>query len=114
MELRPIRLRAAGLVLSLLLTLFTQAQTKTIRGYVKDKLSEERIPFASLQFLAGTQGKLTDSAGYFEFRVSEWPTDTLVVTYVGYQDLRIPIHPGMKQLADGGEVLELVLGLERG
>lgn len=114
MELRPIRLRAVGLVLSLLLTLFTQAQTKTIRGYVKDKLSEERIPFASIQFLAGTQGKLTDSAGHFEFRFAEWPTDTLIVTYVGYQDLKIPIHPGMTQISADGQVMELVLALDRG
>lgn len=114
MELRPMSHRAVGLVLSLFVTLFTQAQTKIIRGYVKDKLSEERIPFASLQFLATSQGKLTDSSGSFSFRFNEWPTDTLEVTYVGYQDMKIAIYPGMKNTSADSNVLDLVIGLERG
>lgn len=114
MKLRPFRQRAFGLVLTLLITLFTQAQTKTIRGYVKDKLSEERIPFASMKFIGSSQGGLTDSAGSFVFRFTEWPTDTLEVTYVGYQDYRIAINSDMLKISEDGNLLELVISMERG
>ncbi|HEY8396580.1 MAG TPA: DUF5686 family protein [Flavihumibacter sp.] len=114
MDNRPISYRVAGLFILLVLsTLSTQAQ-KIIRGYVKDKLSEERIPFASMQFLGSQHGKLTDSSGSFIFHFNEWPTDTLLVTYVGYQDFKLAIHPDMSQISEDGRVMELVIGMERG
>jgi hypothetical protein len=58
-----------------------------VRGVVKDIHSDERIPFASIQFKKSGIGKLTDSVGTFAFSLNEWPKDdTLEVTYVGYQD----------------------------
>src|SRR4051812_27133129 len=66
--------------------LVCDAQSKIIKGYVKDALSDERIPFASVQFVNAHTGRLSDSAGTFMFRFEHWPTDTILVTYVGYQD----------------------------
>lgn len=61
------------------------AQQKILAGIVKDSHSEERIPFASLSFKNTTIGKLSDSSGAFAFYFAQWPSDTLVITCVGYQ-----------------------------
>jgi hypothetical protein len=65
------------------------AQRKILSGIVKDAHSDEHIPFASLQFINSTVGKLSDSAGKFEFYLSQWPSDTLVITCVGYQPYKL-------------------------
>ncbi|MET0391553.1 MAG: DUF5686 family protein [Chitinophagaceae bacterium] len=67
------------------------SQSRLISGYVKDAHSEEPVPFASVYFLHATIGKLTDSSGYFSFLLDQWPSDTLVVTCVGYQPVQFAI-----------------------
>lgn len=67
------------------------SQRKTISGVVKDKHSEERIPFASVYFVNSTIGKLTDTAGIFYFNLNNWPSDTLEITTVGYQPFKFYI-----------------------
>ena len=56
---------------------------------MKDAHSEERIPFASIQFKKSSVGKLSDSSGSFSFFLNQWPSDTLVITCVGYQPQKI-------------------------
>src|SRR4026208_1287766 len=68
------------------------SQRKTVRGVVKDSHSEERIPFASVSFKNSTIGKLTDSSGSFSFNLDAWPSDTLVITCVGYQPFLLVIN----------------------
>ncbi len=116
MNFSPKSRRVFGVLLTLLITLFANAQTKTIRGYVKDKLSDERIPFASLKFIRSQQGRLTDSAGSFIFRFDEWPVDSLEITYVGYQDVRIGISPEIARALSKGDEnsIELIVNMERG
>jgi len=75
----------------LLLGSLSFSQRKIISGIVKDQHSEERIPFASVYFVNSTIGKLTDSAGTFYFDLSNWPSDTLTVTTVGYQPYKFVI-----------------------
>ncbi|HEY4150814.1 MAG TPA: carboxypeptidase-like regulatory domain-containing protein, partial [Chitinophagaceae bacterium] len=96
-----------------LLSVSALAQTKVIKGYIKDALSNERVPFASINFIKSNDGKLSDSAGNFIFHFSEWPVDTLLVSYVGYQDYKLFISPQLLQRANNG-VLNLVIGMERG
>lgn len=67
------------------------AQPKRLKGTVKDAHSEEAIPFASLTFLHTTVGKLTDSSGSFSFYLDAWPSDSLIITCVGYQRLAFAI-----------------------
>ena len=116
MDLRPKYLSLAGVLLILLTPFFTTAQSKTIRGYVKDRLSDERISFASLNFKLSRNGRLTDSAGSFTFHFDQWPNDTLEVTYVGYQDVKIPINPEFiaRISKDGGHSIDLVVSMDRG
>ena len=68
------------------------AQQKILAGVVKDSHSEERIPFASLSFKNTTIGKLSDSSGAFAFYFNQWPSDTLVITCVGYQPFTFIIN----------------------
>jgi Family of unknown function (DUF5686)/CarboxypepD_reg-like domain len=76
----------------LLLSCSAFAQTKIISGIVKDVHSEERIPFASVQFKGTGTGKLTDSAGQFTFHVSNYPSDTLEISCVGYELQKIAVN----------------------
>jgi len=96
-----------------LLPLLAQSQNKFIRGYIKDGLSNERVPFASISFVKSGNGKLSDSAGNFIFRFDEWPADTLVVTYVGYKDYKIFIGSDLVKRAVNNQ-LALVINMDRG
>ncbi len=66
----------ARLYLMILLSLSViigNAQTKVIMGVIRDGHSDERIPFASVQFKKSRAGKLSESAGPFMFSFQdEW------------------------------------------
>ena len=64
-----------------------KAQQKIIAGELKDKHSDEPIPFSSIQFKNTTIGKLSDSSGHFSFTLTHWPSDTLEITNVAYQTI---------------------------
>jgi len=84
-------------------------QLKTVTGIVRDKQSEEPIPFASVYFTGSTIGKLTDSAGTFTLYVRSmlWPSDTLEISTVGY----LPFKMAATDLKD---TTHLDVYLERG
>jgi hypothetical protein len=105
--------QSARLLLCILLAQSAKAQTKTLRGVVKDAHSDERIPFASMEFQRDKSGRLSDSAGTFVLRFNEWPIgDTLVITYVGYQSFKLPIDSFTIQRATNN-ILDLTILLER-
>ncbi|MEO5593339.1 MAG: DUF5686 family protein [Chitinophagaceae bacterium] len=97
----------------LLLPVTSQAQNKILKGYIKDALSDERVPFASVSFIHSGNGKLSDSAGNFIFRFDDWPADTLLVTYVGYKDYKIFIGGDFLARAVDNK-LNFVINLDRG
>ncbi len=82
------------------------AQPFVIKGIVKDAHSEEALPFASVSFLLLKQGSTTDSSGNFIIKVNNFVTDSLVITYVGYNPVVIPI----KQQKD---TLQIVVNMQR-
>ncbi len=86
-------------LLGILLVFTASGQKKYISGIIKDAHSDERIPFASIQFKNSTIGKLSDSAGTFYFYLNEWPSDTLVFTYVGYQTFKLFIPPAKDSIS---------------
>ena len=69
--------------------MFAFSQRKILTGVVKDAHSDEPVPFASLQFINSTVGKLSDSSGAFEFNLAQWPSDTLEISCVGYQPYKL-------------------------
>jgi hypothetical protein len=89
------------------------AQSKVIKGYIKDALSDERVPFASINFIKSGKGTLSDSVGNFTFRFDEWTADTLLVTYVGYKDYKLAIDTAFFNRAINNEI-DIVIGMDRG
>lgn len=110
--LQKLKIHVLILLLSTL-TFSASSQIKVIKGVVKDVHSDERIPFASIQFKKAGSGGLTDSAGNFSLTVNEWPADTIEVTYVGYQDYVLPIDSALIAKAVGN-TLQVDIRLERG
>lgn len=75
----------------LLSILSANAQTAWIKGIVKDKQSDEPIPFASAVCIRQGIGALTDSSGKFAFQVASIKVlDTVEIRAIGYQPARIP------------------------
>ncbi len=91
----------------LAVALRTTAQVKKLSGQIRDAHSEEVIPFASLEFKNSTIGALSDSAGNFSFHFSRWPSDTLMITYVGYEDYIFPIDTTLEEI-------QVIIEMERG
>jgi len=88
--------RVAQFLLILLLLLLVvennYGQYVKLSGIVRDKQSDEQIPFASVKFKKSGKGMLTDSAGKFTFQLnSSIVNDTLEVFSVGYKIIGIPV-----------------------
>ena len=73
--------------------LFLSAQKTTITGIITDSQSDEPIPFVSIALNNRSNGTLTDTAGKFSLSFTRNPTDTLLITSVGYKPLRLTIAP---------------------
>jgi len=102
-----------GLFLFIFVASNLNGQSKVLKGIIKDFHSDERIPFASVKFKKSGSGKLSDSAGVFIFRFNNWPTDTIEITYVGYQDYNLVLDSSILNKIRG-DVLQLNILLERG
>ncbi|HZK63631.1 MAG TPA: DUF5686 family protein [Puia sp.] len=89
------------------------SQQKLLRGVILDAQSGERVPFASLRFNGSGAGKLSDSAGNFSFRFTDWPKDTLEITYVGFQYYDLPIADSLLRRSRN-DSLFVVIHLQRG
>src|SRR5688572_494580 len=101
-----------GLLLCLLFAQSGLSQSILLKGVIKDAHSDERIPFASMEFQRDKSGKLSDSAGHFSFRLDQWPYDTLVITYVGYQTFKLAIDSALRATAVNN-VVDVTIMLER-
>jgi len=83
------------------------AQQVQLKGIIKDIHSDERVPFASVQFKKTQFAKLSDSAGNFTFNFAKWPTDTLVISYAGFEDKIIVLDTSL-------QMINLEIPMERG
>ncbi len=86
-------IKKVSFIVGLLIISFTaSSQLKRINGIVRDKQSDEPIPFASAYFRVSQRGSLTDTAGRFTFQFDKWnANDTLSISSVGYKVVLIPI-----------------------
>ena len=90
------------------------AQRLVLKGAIRDAHSDETIPFASVRLKTAGAGRLSDSAGNFIFRWDHWPTDTLVISYVGYQNYKLPLEPTLLSNAARHDTASFSIRLERG
>ncbi|MGH2643139.1 MAG: DUF5686 family protein [Chitinophagaceae bacterium] len=82
-------------MLSILLILcVTQvtAQSIIIHGVVKDKATDEPIPFASVQFIGTTTGASSDQNGQYSFQLNNFPGDSLFAHVIGYTALDVAVN----------------------
>jgi Family of unknown function (DUF5686) len=83
------------------------AQQIVINGRLKDIHSDEAIPFATVRLLKTGYAKLSDSAGNFRFIIPKWTTDSLLVSYAGFEDTYIRLDTSLKSI-------NITIGMERG
>lgn len=62
-----------------------------ISGTVTDAQTGETLPGVNILVKETSTGASTDQDGYFELKVPSLQ-DTLIVTYIGYQELEVPIN----------------------
>ena len=82
-------------------------QMRTIHGAIRDIHSDEPVPFATVSFAHTQVIKLADSSGHFTFHVPRWPSDTIMVTYVGFE-------PRMFHIDTSQVNLDLLIQMMRG
>jgi hypothetical protein len=66
-------------------------QERILSGNIQDALTKEPIGFASVYLKKGGAGKITDSSGSFKFNFENTQNDTLVISYIGYKNVFIPL-----------------------
>lgn len=71
---------------------FARGQQILVRGIVKDANTDERIPFASIQFVGTNEGTVTNASGVYEFLLSSYPSDSLIVNTLGYEVVTLPVN----------------------
>lgn len=89
-------------------------QQAGFEGHLQDEHTKEPVAFASVFFVKAQNGKYSDSLGNFYFSSLPSGGDTLVVSYVGYETIKIPIAAlvnkssmtfNLRHSATGGEVV---------
>ncbi len=96
------------LVLLLTFIIFQEdfAQVKILRAKIIDVHSEEPVPFASVQFYKTKFAKLSDSAGNFLFVLEKWPSDSLWISYAGFEDSYLHLDTSRSEIS-------LIIKMER-
>ena len=85
-------------ITSLFYSLSAQSVTK-VTGKVMDSNTKELLPFVNVTFKGTNVGASTDIDGQYEIN-TRFPSDTLVASYIGYEDQYIIIKRGEKQKID--------------
>jgi len=73
------------------------SQVPMLKGKVIDKDTKEPVPFANVVWCDGKSGAVTDFDG--KFVIADTRTcDTLIVSYVGYQPIRMYVEKGFAEV----------------
>lgn len=97
--------RAYTLYIYILLALFisitnnadaqNNANRHRIYGHIKDALSGESLPYASIRIRNKSYGCSSDNDGNFSFYSPEL-SDTLIISSLGYKEVRIPLSSNIR------------------
>jgi len=79
-------------------TSYSQTLTK-VKGTVVDGETGEVLPFVTVIFAGTTAGTTTDFDGNYEIE-TQWGSDKLVASYVGYESDTLDVVVGKKQTVD--------------
>lgn len=104
------KLKTLSIFLFLLLSAALQSQAQEIiRGIVADSATFAPLPYVTIQVKSQSRGTTTDSKGNFSLIATQ--RDTLVISFVGYQTLELPLlgwEPSMIMLAEKYTMLKSV------
>ena len=78
---------------------FAQQEIIRIKGTVIDAETKEALPFANVTFVGTTIGITTDFDGNYSLE-SQWGTDSIQVSYLGYETKKIKITKERRQTID--------------
>ncbi len=92
-----LRFILTGLI-SLLLTIGTYAQNGSIKGFVYDKGNGEPVIFTNVYLENTTHGIATDVNGYYNLSQVPPGDYKLMVSYIGYETLVLPISLGPNEV----------------
>ncbi len=70
-----------------------------IRGTVIDKETKEPLPFVAVAFPGTSIGTTTDFDGKYELS-TQWATESLEISFIGYTSSVVPVKLGEKQVID--------------
>lgn len=96
--LNRISVRFFALIISLV-TGFAGYAEVFVRGIVRDSLTTEGLPYASIRATGGKSTTVADSRGLFEITVPEG-TEALTAVCMGYAAKQVSLKPGSLQLYD--------------
>lgn len=105
-HIQPIYKQGLTYLLSLLLTLPSLAQHASYSGVVIHGFTKDPVSFASVHWKIAGFGGVTDSIGRFTIKPSLHKQDTLLISFVGYKEVKLP-H---SQLA--AKQQELIISME--
>ncbi len=89
-----------GLVILLFLSVSAHAQDMTrVYGKVVDAKTKETLPFVNIYFVGKNIGTTTDYNGEYEIE-TQWASNTIAASYVGYKDAKKKIIKGKSQRVD--------------
>lgn len=100
---------------TIILSIDINARTTTYTGTVRDSISHEPVPFASVMLKNAGWGKLTDEKGRFKIAIdnSKNARDTLVVSVMGFTTKEFPAKPDKKNelfiSPDGVQLNEVIV-----
>jgi hypothetical protein len=89
--------RLYGLILPLFISLQLSAQKTVVSGKVTDSETHEAIPYVNIGFQHSLVGTISETDGSF-FLSTPKATDTLLISSVGYEMLRLPVAVGREQV----------------
>jgi hypothetical protein len=90
------KLRHTGLILLLILNVNLIAQKTVVSGKVIDDETNEAIPYVNIGFQHSPVGTISETDGSFYLSTTK-ATDTLLVSSVGYELVRVPVVIGTTQ-----------------
>lgn len=88
-----------------------RGQLKTIHGVVRDKTTDERIPFAAVQFIGTTVGATTNQNGEYSFQLNSLPGDSLLARVIGYETAHVAVRMDADSQTVNFELLRKEYGL---
>ena len=91
---------------------------KRIYGKITDKATNEEIPYAAVRIRKTSNGCSSDNNGYFSFYTAQL-RDTLIISNLGYKDVKIPLSAktkfplNVKMVAENYELDEITIKPKR-